>query len=503
MELQTLLYDLYNPIALGANVWIVIWADDTIVYISPMLATLTGRAAEAWLGQPVEALLRPPASATSEVIWRLALPAATVTIAPLSLLGKELALATFSPHDRAEVDPDLQRALEVRMLQSQKMESLGLLAGGIAHDFKNLLIGVIANAQFARDALRHDPKQRAVIDALGDVLLAGHRADELVHQMLTYAARSSDNATPQAMNPLADEVLALLRSVLQSKVTIHKELAADLPPVLGDSAQLSQLILNLLLNASEAHEGHGNLWLRTGSCVLDAAGLGGAIAGAAEPIPGLYAFVEVEDDGVGIAPEQLSRVFDPFYTNKANGRGLGLSVVLTAARVQGGVIFLDSAPGRGTRIRVALPALSQAVLPSRAIKSDVFEGLPPTARRRHVVVVDDEPVVRSLAQRIFDRYKLPVFICSSGPEFLDLLAAHHEQIALVLLDFSMPGMSGLEVLAALRPEHPDLPVFLSSGFESAFMSQIEDDPNTSFISKPYTPTGLMRQLQPVLERTGI
>jgi CheY-like chemotaxis protein len=388
------------------------------------------------------------------------------------------------------------------MLQTQKMESLGLLAGGVAHDFKNLLIGIIANAQFVRDALRGDPRNASLTEALDDVLLAGRRAGDLVHQMLTYAGRSSTPDEQVALAALAEEAVVLLRASLQPRVSLTRDLPPTLPPICGDSSQLSQLILNLLINASEAlGEQGGQLWLRAGECELDAAQLLLAAAGHEAPQPGPYAYVEVEDRGVGISPEQLPRIFDPFYTSKVNGRGLGLAVVLGAVRAHRGVLFVDSEVGRGTRIRAAIPALPAALATTLDAPSDVFDALPAAPRRRYVVVVDDEPVVRSLTQRIFDRYQIPAIICESGPEFLDLLERRPDEIALVLLDFSMPGMSGLDVLAILRTRHPDLPVFLSSGFEQHLMTGIDDDPHTSFISKPYTPVGLMRQLRPALEQT--
>jgi signal transduction histidine kinase/CheY-like chemotaxis protein len=493
MELTQLLHALYSPLALPHGSWLIVWSSELgILYMSPSLIAALGPSEVPWLHRPIDALLVEPRSAAP--LWRHELlPAPSATHHPLSLLGHELTITLLTaPPDVAE---------QAHMVQSQKMASLGLLAGGVAHDFKNLLIGIIANAQFARDALAQDPAQSSLTDALNDVLLAGRRAGDLIQQMLTYAGRtSSPTAEPISLNALADESLVLLRPSLPPRLSLIRELDAVAPVVLGDGAQLSQLILNLLINAAEAiGDQRGVLTLRSGTTTLDAAALAHATIGAERPRPGAYAFIEIEDNGVGIAPERLPRVFTPFFSDKPNGRGLGLAVVHAAVRAHGGVLFVESTPGHGTRIRACLPAHQAEPLHRPPTPSDTFEALPPAARRRHVVVVDDEPVVRSLAQRIFERYQIPLLLCSSGAELLELLDAHHEQIALVLLDYNMPGMSGIDALDALRPRFPDLPVFLSSGFEIAHMPSIDEAPHTRFISKPYTPSSLMRQLKPILE----
>ncbi len=408
--------------------------------------------------------------------------------APLRLLGIGQDIT-----ERREAE-EARRAIEMKMLQAQKLESLGVLAGGIAHDFNNLLVGVLGNAGLAMGEL---PEGSPLQQPVARIEQAALRAADLVRQMLAYSGRGQFIVGPVDLNAVIREMTHLLATVLSKKATVCYELAPEGPSVHADATQIRQVVMNLITNASDAlGDEPGTITVATG--VTDATGVMAATAGIDVSIgredlpPGRYAFVRVTDSGSGIAPDMLGRIFDPFFSTKFTGRGLGLAAVQGIVRAHRGGIHVRSEPARGSTFTVLLPLLdadrcASAIAAAAETVAAVPAGLV-------VLVVDDEPDVRETARTILHRQGYVVFEAADGREAL-LKLTTLPRIDVVLLDLTMPHLSGVETLAEIRRRRPSLPVLLSSGYgEQDVMRQCADSAHTSFVQKPYGPAGLLMSI---------
>lgn len=378
---------------------------------------------------------------------------------------------------------------ESRMQQAQKLESLGMLAGGIAHDFNNLLVGILANAELAKE---ERPLAPPVMLALSQIETSAHRAADLTKQMLAYAGKGKVAVQPLDMSQLVHDMADLLRTVVSKRVTFRMELDDDLPPVEGDATQLRQVIMNLITNASDAlGETDGVIALRTEVQTLDDSAVTSQFSQTLLRA-GRYVVVEVRDTGVGMDSETLERMFDPFFTTKFVGRGLGLAAVLGIMRAHDGTIDVVSAPHQGTTFRVFLPSGENASV-GRARGVSVASTVPVALASprepgsdRLVLIVDDEDNVRSVAQRVVERAGFVVVTASDGIEAIALARTRAGEVALVLLDMLMPKMNGEQTFLALRREYPTLPVLLTSGFsEEESAQRLLNEPAVAFIQKPY------------------
>jgi PAS domain S-box-containing protein len=396
--------------------------------------------------------------------------------------------SNVTPRVRAEREREQMRE---KMVTLQKLESLAALAGGVAHDFNNLLVAVIANAELARHAL---PAEHAVQDELEQVEVAAQRASDLSRQMLAYSGRGGFRAEALDVSALALEMAGLLRASLAPGVTLSIETDPDLPGVIADPVQLRQVLLNLLTNASEAIDGSGRVVLRTGA--VDASREELAASYVDDDLPaGRYVFLEVSDDGVGMDEATRARLFDPFFSTKFVGRGLGLAAALGIVRAHRGAVSVESEPGRGARFRVLLPATDQkpAVRPP--------PPRPPARETRggHVLVVDDEPAVRRTTTRILERSGYRVTGAANGREALEHFARDPSAFAAVLLDLTMPVMGGAETLLELRKLSKDVPVVLCSGYVESQVRESFGNPEVAAVlEKPFTKDALLGVLQRVL-----
>jgi PAS domain S-box-containing protein len=371
-----------------------------------------------------------------------------------------------------------ERELERQLHEAQKLESLGLLAGGIAHDFNNLLVGVLGNAELA---LRRTGPESASAEPLAGILESARRAADLCQQMLAYSGRGRFVVQPVSLSCVVDEMTQLLRASISKKARLSLRLAEDLPAVEADVTQLRQVVMNLLTNASDAvSESGGEILVSTERAHLDREVTMGAVPGATLPA-GDYVRLRVSDTGRGMPQEVRARMFDPFFSSKATGRGLGLSAVQGIVRGHGGTIDVDSAPGRGTRITVLLPA-------SEATARATHSSLPPapdTARSGTILVVDDEPGVRTVAERTLEDFGFSVLSAKSGEDALSLFREHHADISAVLLDMTMPGMDGGQTLRALEEIDPDVRVALTSGYDEGSTADALGAPErVTFVPKP-------------------
>jgi signal transduction histidine kinase/CheY-like chemotaxis protein len=383
------------------------------------------------------------------------------------------------------------RRAEARLREAQKLESLGLLAGGVAHDFNNLLVGVIGNASLAQDML---PPDHPALELLTGVLKAGEQAAHLTRQMLAYAGKGRFVVEALDLSALVSEMSGLVRPSISKKITLHLDLEQFLPPVQADRGQIQQVFMNLAINAAEAIGSHeGRVTVSTGIRDVDDRYLR-LHPEAAELRPGKYVYLAVSDTGCGMDDATRARIFDPFFSTKFTGRGLGLAAVAGILRGHKGAIAVESAPGKGSCFTV-LFAAAEGLAAERhvAARNAALQG------SGVVLVVDDEKPVRDLVKRVLERNGYTVLLAESGLAAIDLLKRHPGDIALAMLDLSMPQMGGDEVLPELRKIRPEIKVLVSSGYsESETMTLFKGQRVSGFIQKPYTGADLAEKVKACL-----
>ncbi|HWR54259.1 MAG TPA: PAS domain S-box protein [Bryobacteraceae bacterium] len=384
---------------------------------------------------------------------------------------------------------------EERLRQAQKMESIALLAGGVAHDFNNLLVGVIGNASLAIEML---PPESPAADLLERIIKSGEQAAHLTKQMLAYSGKGRFVMEPVDLSDLIREVTDLVRSTAPKKIAMQLDLEPAIPSIKADRGQIHQVLMNLVINATEAIGNEtGLIAVQTGVQSIDEQVIR-ELEGW-DITPGDYVFLEVRDTGCGMDEATRARIFDPFFTTKFQGRGLGLAAVAGIVRGHKGAIRVRTAPGRGTSFHLLFPAMDsepavRAATGSRAEEQDLKTN-------GAILVVDDEEAVRHITQVSLERRGCEVLAASSGFEAMALLAQNADTIALVILDLSMPGMSGREVLPKLLAINPRLDVIVSSGYAEADALRLFDGmPVAGFIQKPYTVQRLVATVKMVLDR---
>ena len=385
-----------------------------------------------------------------------------------------------------------RRKLEAQIQHAQKLESLGVLAGGIAHDFNNLLMGILGNAGLAKMELPPESPARPSIE---HVEKAAVRAADLTKQMLAYSGRGQFVVEPINLSALVEEMPHLLEAVISKKVVLKYDFAPDLPPVEADATQLRQVVMNLITNASEAiGQRSGVVTVSTGVTEASRAYFAGAHLDDNLPA-GLYAFIEVSDTGCGMTAETRSKIFDPFYTTKKTGRGLGLAAVLGIVRGHQGAIKVYSEPGRGTTFKVLLPC-SQEPQPSTL---NIPQAADRFAGEGTILVVDDEETCRAVAGNILRAAGFTVLTATNGRDAVQTFTEHADDIDLVLLDLTMPVMAGDAAFREMRRIRPDAQVVLSSGYnEQDAADKLITKGLSGFIQKPYGPTELLDKVRAVL-----
>lgn len=389
-----------------------------------------------------------------------------------------------------------RRRIESQMLQTQKLESLGLLAGGIAHDFNNLLTGIIGHTSLA---LLDLPPNHQLQPHLTAIDQAAQRAAELCNQLLVYAGRGQRSLEMVDLSTLVREMSDILRlpTNRSSQVAVHYELDSNLPPVVVEASQIRQIVLNLLTNAIEAiGERVGTVTLRTSVVTLTATDLRRLNLMPTIP-PGEYVTLTVSDTGIGMDEATQRRIFDPFFSTKPKGHGLGLAAVQGIVRRHQGAIQVNSAPGLGSTFTVYLPATRKAISPASKPQSM------PVILRGIALIVDDEAAIRTTLSRILERAGMVTLEAANGHGALTLLTETALGIDIAVVDLAMPGMNGLELLAAIRQRYPKLPVLLMSGNPG----QVTDDSlpldqYTDFIPKPYRSQDLLEKISHLLQRAA-
>ena len=386
-----------------------------------------------------------------------------------------------------------RKRAEERLRHAQKLESLGVLAGGIAHDFNNLLMAILGHTDLA---LRKLPPVSPVRNHLEEVEKASQRAADLCRQMLAYSGKGRFVVESLDLGEVVKEMSDMLSMSISKKASIQYRFSPDLPRVEADASQIRQVVMNLIINASEAiGDNPGIISLVTGAVDCDRAYLRD-IGGGEELPEGRYVFLEVTDTGSGMDRETQKKIFDPFFTTKFTGRGLGLAAVLGIVRGHRGAIKVYSEREKGSTFKVLLPAAEKAVKPAAG------RGLPRAGWKGAgtVLLTDDEEMVREVGVGMLRSLGFRVLTAADGREALELFAAHRDEIVCVVLDLTMPRMDGEETFREIRRLDSGARVILTSGYEEHTVTRrFEGEGLSGFIQKPYKMSDFASMLQQVLE----
>jgi two-component system cell cycle sensor histidine kinase/response regulator CckA len=412
-------------------------------------------------------------------------------------LGERMAELSAAPAGDGAVlyltDVSEQKALEVKFAQSQKLQAVGQLAGGVAHDFNNLLTVIIGNCEFL--SMRHpagDPSFKEINEIHQNAL----RAAALVSQLLAFSRKQTMQLKTLALADTMSELAQMLRRLLREGIELKLDNSADLWPVHADETQISNAVINLVVNARDAMPGGGTVTIATANDTVRAPkSLGTAIMP-----PGEYVRVEVADTGTGIAKEHLGKIFDPFFTTKpvGQGTGLGLATVYGIVKQSGGFITVDSEAGRGTSFKIYLPRyrVEQSPLPAEAPAAAPVRDV---TGQDTILLVEDEDAVRSFAARALRMRGYQVLEASGGEEALEIVQKGEQDIHLLISDVVMPNMDGPTLVRHVKALKPGLPVIFMSGYaEEAFRRNDENASDLHFLPKPFGLKQLAAKVKDVL-----
>lgn len=365
--------------------------------------------------------------------------------------------------------------LESRLRHAERMESIGRLAGGVAHDFNNQLMGIIGYADLARNVVKDNVKALGFLDQLAQVVKV---AADLTSQLLAFSRQGKFLVQPVDLHGLLAQIFPILARSLGGRIKIAQELAAERPFTLGDPSQLQSAILNLVLNARDAMPHGGTVTVATSNVEFDDSGFQPRPLGLA---PGAYVVVQIRDTGMGVEKGLEAKIFEPFFSTKSTGTGLGLAAVYGTAKNHKGAVGMTSELGKGSAFTLYLPAAR----PGTVQRS--LDGEPATLRLHgHVLVVDDDAVVREGMARMLEALGCSVASEPDGQSAVAYLREHRHEVDLVLLDLVMPGMSGRETFAAMQAIDPGVRVLIASGYslDGEAQAMLESGAR-GFLQKPF------------------
>ena len=395
--------------------------------------------------------------------------------------------------DRKRAEEETLR-LEAQILQAQKLESLGVLTGGIAHDFNNMLMVILGNADLAQRSLPADSPVQSRIANINNVAKS---AAALCNQMLTYSGKGHFNLSAINISDIIDDMGRMFEVAISKKVTMRYCLARDLPSIEADVTQIRQVIMNLIINASDAiGDNDGTIIVTTGLTNCDcnipqSSTLYGTIT------EGPHVFLKVADTGCGIDPATMTKLFDPFYTTKSTGRGLGLAVVMGIVRMHKGAIRVQSEPGLGTTFSILFPASNKspsAALPVAPAQDDTWRG------NGLILLVDDEETVRNVCGLLLECIGFTVLAAADGRQAVKLFRQYRTQITCSIIDLAMPNMNGEETFDALSKIDPKVRVLISSGYsESAIATRFAGKSIAGYIQKPFQMADLRTAMKSILD----
>jgi nitrogen-specific signal transduction histidine kinase/ActR/RegA family two-component response regulator len=378
--------------------------------------------------------------------------------------------------------------LERRLLETQRLESLGLMAGGIAHDFNNLLVSILGNTELA---LMELTPEHSTFELIKQVEVASYRAADLTRQMLAYSGRGKFFTRPLNLNDTLIEITRLLKTNLSKLILLETQLAASLPLMEADNSQIHQLLMNIVINASEAiGQNPGKIKIVTGTVWADHELLSQALFGQEMP-EGWYIYIEVSDTGHGMDEETRSKMFDPFFTTKFTGRGLGLSAVQGIVRGHKGALAIESELGKGTTFRVYFPISQEIVtyLPQEQSEASAL------TKNSTILMVDDDNLLRNATSRMLNHFGFKVLEAVDGKHGIEVFLEHLSEIDCVLLDLTMPNLGGEETLCEMRKIKDDIKIVLMSGYsEQEVAKRFSSISQIEFLQKPYTSKELREKL---------
>ena len=390
-----------------------------------------------------------------------------------------------------------QKRSDEILLQAQKLDSMSVMAGGIAHEFNNLLVSVLGNAELALMDLPPDSPVRQSVAAIQKAAL---RAADLTNQMLAYSGKGRFAVQRLDASKLVAEMEPWMKAGAPADAVIVCDLARGLPPFDGDMAQIRQAVTAVFSNAVEALEGKpGTVTVSTGVRNVDSQYLAGTFL-ADELSEGPYVYIRVSDNGCGMDGDVRKRIFDPFYSTKFTGRGLGLPATLGIARGHSGTVRVETEPGRGTSVTILFPAVRPV---EDACRGEAAPEAGPWRGGGVVLVIDDEEGVRAVARAVLEKSGFEVIEAGGGREGIEVFREHEESIVAVLLDRTMPEMNGADVFRQIRGRGSDVPVVLMSGFlEEDAVGPLSGEGPTAFLQKPFRPAALIDILRRALDRRG-
>jgi two-component system, cell cycle sensor histidine kinase and response regulator CckA len=400
-----------------------------------------------------------------------------------------------NPNTILAINTDIteQQRIEQQLLRAQRMESIGTLASGVAHDLNNVLSPIL----LAAELLQLDDRTPEEAEQLSTIVSSARRGSDLVTQVLSFARGVDGQRSPIAIRSILEDVYAIVRDTFPKNIAVETDYPSELPTIVGDSTQIHQVLLNLAVNARDAMPNGGTLCIRASTVDLDDQYLVGAVHTVAGP----YLRIEVEDTGSGMLPEVRDRIFEPFFTTKPQGAGTGLGLSTSAAIVQshGGLVHVYSEPGQGSRFRVYLPTAETSTEPVEPVSATLL----PRGSGQTILVVDDEAAVRSMTRQTLEAFGYKVVEAANGAEAVSRYARAPEEIALVLTDMMMPIMDGPATIHALQDLDPSVLIIGSSGLHgNGKVAQASASGVTHFIPKPYTTEKLLRTVAEALDSGG-
>ncbi|MFO8090520.1 MAG: ATP-binding protein [Desulfatiglandaceae bacterium] len=383
--------------------------------------------------------------------------------------------------------------LATQLLQSQKRESIGALAGGVAHDFNNILSGIIGYTEIAKADL---PEGSRSIEYLAQALKACDRAKDLVKQILAFSRQSELEIRPLKIQQTVKEALRMLRSSLPASIEINQNIAPDLPVVRADPTQIHQIIMNLCTNAAHAIEDeHGVIKVSLDQLQVEK----NSVPQARQLPPGSYIRLRISDTGTGISSKVQDKIFDPYFTTKkvGEGTGLGLAVVYGIVKDYGGEIYVESGVGKGTTFTIHIPAEDDIEdPPGHAIRHP-----PLPCGREHILFVDDEPTIAMTGRQSLERLGYRVTIRQSSLEALELFRNAPDRFDLVVTDMTMPHMTGDELSKAMLLIRRDIPIIICTGYSKRISNETAREIGVrALVMKPLTQHELAHKIRQVLDR---
>jgi PAS domain S-box-containing protein len=389
------------------------------------------------------------------------------------------------------VDLTERKKLELQFLRAQRMESVGTLASGVAHDLNNVLAPILMSLELLKEGTRSEDD----LELLATLHTSARRGADLVKQLLAFARGVAGERVQVDPRAVMNDLLAVMRETFPKSIDVRFSPPSTLWPIIGDATQLYQVLLNLCVNARDAMPKGGSLTVKMANVVLDAT----YAAMNRDARPGAYVRMQVADTGTGIAPEVREKIFEPFFTTKGVGKGtgLGLSTTLGIIKSHGGFVHVYSEPGRGTQFEVYLPAAA-SVAAEPAPKA-VTASLLPRGNGELILVVDDEAAIRRIVQQLLEKYGYRVLVATQGAEGLAIYTQRQQEIAAVLTDMAMPIMDGAALIIALREMNPGVRIIASSGLSTnQEISKATGTGARAFLPKPYTAEAILGTLHALL-----